>query len=255
MRNIIFSTLLCLACILAYVPSAIGEIIKVGAGAGAPTENILKPIKEPFEKSSSMQLSIISAGVKAAFQDVESGVVDAGAAGLSFEDWLLFMKKEGVDVKDSASFSHFKIGKDRIAVLTNKENAVEKLSKEQLQKIFAGEIDNWKDVGGADSIIIVVFGALQQGTNNTFTKQIMDGKPITKDNLGVYSAKDVLAAVASNPSAIGFGPGGVVDGSVKTPAIPEIARDITLITKGKPSAKVQKLIDYIMGEGKQFIRQ
>lgn len=242
-------------CVMLLATFAFGETIKIGAGAGAPTENILKPLKEPFEKASGIQLDIISAGAAFALQNVEKGLIDAGAVGLAFQDWLLFMKKEGAEVKDPSIFNSFVIGKDKIKVLLNKENSVAKLSKEQLQKIFSGEIENWKDVGGADSPVMIVWGKLQQGTNATFTKQIMDGKPVAKDILDVLSANDVRDTVVANPAAIGFGPGGVINDSIKVPETPEISRDITLATKGKPSAKVQKLIDFIQGEGKKYIRQ
>jgi phosphate transport system substrate-binding protein len=232
-----------------------GEVIKVGAGAGAPTENILKPVKEPFEKATGMQLAIVSAGVKAALQDLESGTIDAAAAGLAFSDWLNFMKKEGAEVKDPSIFNPVAVGKDRIVVILNKENQVSKLSKEQLQKIFSGEIESWKDAGGSYTPILIAWGQLQQGTNSTFIKQIMDGKPIAKDILAVSSANDVRNTVVANPTAIGFGPGGIVNDTIKTPEIPDISRDITLVTKGKPSPKVQKLIDFILGDGKKYTKQ
>lgn len=248
-------TLVALIGALAITTSAWGgEVVKVGAGAGAPTENILKPVKEAFEKATGLQLAIVSTGVKAALQDLEAGIIDAAAAGLAFDDWMSFMKKEGAEVKDPSSLNHFVLGKDRIVVILNKENPVAKLSKEQLQKIFTGEIESWKDVGGPDLPTLVVWGQLQQGTNNTFIKQIMDGKPVTKDILGVSSANEVRNAVSANVSAIGFGPGGVVDDTIKTPEVPDISRDITLATKGKPSPKVQKLINFILGEGKKYLK-
>ncbi len=246
--------LIMLFCLLPFTMSAWGEVIKIGAGAGAPTENILKPVKESFEKATGNQLALVSAGVKAAMLDVEAGTIDAGAAGLAFSDVLAFMKKEGAEVKDPSIFNHVKIGKDIIKVIVNKENPVSQLSKEQLQKIFSGEIESWKDVGGADNPILIAWGRLQQGTNSTFIKHIMDDKPITKDVLAVSSASDVLSTVVANPAAIGFGPGGLVNETVKAPEVPEISRDITLFTKGKPSPKVQKLIDFILGEGQKYIK-
>jgi phosphate transport system substrate-binding protein len=239
---------------IAFSTFAWGEVVKVGAGAGAPTENILKPVKDAFEKATGIQLAIISTGVKAALNDLEAGTIDAAAAGLSFDDWLAFMKKEGAEVKDPAALHHFMVGKDRIVVILNKENQVSNLSKEQLQKIFSGETETWKDVGGGDMPILVVWGHLQQGTNNTFTKKIMDGKPVTKDILAVSSANEVRNAVVANPPAIGFGPGGIIDDTIKTPEIPDISREITMATKGKPSPKVQKLIDFILGEGKKYVK-
>jgi len=230
------------------------EEIKVGAGA-APTENILKPLKEPFEKATGIKLQIIQSGPKIALLDLERNAVDAAAAGLSFDQWMELMKKEGVEVKDPGSFQQFIIGKDKIIVFVHKDNPVSKLSKEELKGIFTGKIINWKNVGGKDMPIIIVWGKLIQGTNSIFINKILDGESVTKDILESTTAEDVKHNVAANPEAIGIGPIAVLDATVKIIETPEISRPITLITKGKPSSNVQKLIDFIKVEGQKYIKQ
>ncbi|MEW6739005.1 MAG: substrate-binding domain-containing protein [Nitrospirota bacterium] len=234
--------------------SAYAQEVKVGAGA-APTENVLKPVKEHFEKATGIKLQIIASGPKIALQDLEKGTVDAAAAGLTFDDWMGLMKKEGAEVKDPASLQQVTIGKDKIIVLLHKDNPVSKLSKEQLKGIFTGKIANWKDVGGKDMPIIVVWGKLIPGTNSLFVKNMLDGQAQTKDVLEATTAEDVRQNVASNPEAVGIGPAAVVDATVKSPETPEVARPIILLTKGKPSPNVQKLIDFIKGEGQKYIKQ
>ncbi len=233
--------------------SAYAQEVKVGAGA-APTENVLKPVKEHFEKATGIKLQIIASGPKIALQDLEKGTVDAAAAGLTFDDWMGLMKKEGAEVKDPASLQQVTIGKDKIIVLLHKDNPVSKLSKEQLKGIFTGKIANWKDVGGKDMPIIVVWGKLIPGTNSLFVKNMLDGESQTKDVLEATTAEDVRQNVASNPEAVGIGPAAVVDATVKSPETPEVARPIILLTKGKPSPNVQKLIDFIKGEGQKYIK-
>lgn len=234
--------------------TAFAEEIKIGAGA-APTENVLKPIRDPFDKATGIKLTVISNGPKNALMDLDRGVVDAAAAGLSFTDWLALMKKEGAEVKDPAAYQPVVIGKDRIVVITHKDNPVKSLTKEQLKGIFTGQIDNWKAVGGIDSPIIVVWGKLIPGTNSMFTKNMLEGAEVMTDVLETTTAEEVKANVAANPPAIGIGPAAIVDGSINAPQVPEVARDITLLTKGAPSAKVQKLIDFIKGAGQQHIKQ
>lgn len=232
---------------------AFADEVKIGAGA-APTENVLKPITQPLLKEG-ISLYVSASGPKNAMMDLERGVVDAAAAGLTLQDWLNLMKKEGEPVKDPASLQWSLIGKDKIVVLVNKENPIGKLSKEQLQGIFSGKVDNWKDVGGADGPILVVWGKLVAGTNSMFVGKIMDGKEVTKEVIETMTAEDIRQNVASNPSAIGIGPLAVLDGSVKQVQSPEIGRDIILVTKGKPSAKVQKVIDFINGEGQKYVKK
>ncbi len=234
--------------------SAIADEIKVGAGA-APVENVLKPIKEPFEKATGIKLIIIASGPKIALMDLGKGAVDAAAAGLSFDDWMGLMKKEGAEVKDPSSLQQITVGKDKIIVLLHKDNPISKLSKEQLKGIFTGKTTNWKDVGGKDMPIIVVWGKLIPGTNSLFIKHILDGEPQTKDVLEATTAEDVRQNVVSNQEAVGIGPVAVVNATVKSPETPEISRPIILLTKGKPSPNVQKLIEFIKGDGQKYIRQ
>jgi phosphate transport system substrate-binding protein len=230
------------------------EELKIGAGA-APSENVLKPVKPGFEKATGITLSIISTGPKAALIDLtENGAVHAAAAGLSMEDWLALMKKEGHEIKDPAGLQSVTIGKDRIIVMTNKLNPVKSLSKEQLQGIFSGAIGNWKEVGGSDQPILVVWGMMIPGTNSMFEKHIMGGKALTKDVMEANTAVDIKQSVVSNPEAVGIGPGALQDDSIATPEIPEIARPINLVTTGAPSEAVKKLIAYIKGEGQKVIK-
>src|SRR6185369_15777070 len=138
---------LCLVLLFSASLTCLAEEVRIGAGA-APTENILKPAKAPFEKATGLTLGSFASGPKNAFVNLEKGTVDAAAAGLSFDDWLALLKKEGVAVTDPKAYQSTVIGKDRVIVLTHKSNPVKDLSKEQLKGIFTGKTTNWKDVGG-----------------------------------------------------------------------------------------------------------
>lgn len=233
---------------------ACAEDLKIGAG-GAPTENILKPIRAAFESATGIKLYIVSSGPKNAFIDLQKGELDAAAAGLSYQDWLGLMKKEGTEVKEPAAYVPIVVGKDKVRVIVHKDNKIKALSAEQIRGIFTGQVLSWKEVGGDDLPTLVVVGKLTPGTNSMFFKKFLDGTEVTKEVLDATTADDVRLNVASNPSAVGFGPLSLLDGSVNAPDTPELSRDITFLTKGKPSAKVQKLIDYIKGDGRKYIKQ
>jgi phosphate transport system substrate-binding protein len=87
-----------------------------------------------------------------------------------------------------------------------------------------------------------------------FVKNIMDGAKPTTEVIGVSTAEDIRQNVSVNPEAIGIGPQAIVNASVRSPETPEVARSITLITKGVASAKVQKLLDFIKTEGPKYIK-
>lgn len=246
-------TTLCTLLCLLLTTAALADVLKIGAGA-APSENVIKPIETAFEKASGVDLSLTSSGPKQAFIDLDRGAVDAAAAGLSFDDWMALLKKESVTVADPAAYKPVVIGKDKVIVIVHTSNPVAKLNKEQLTGIFTGKIANWKEVGGSDAPILIVWGGLTQGTNSMFVKNIMDGAKPTTEVIGVSTADDIRQAVSVNPEAIGFGPQALLNDTVRSPETPEVARSITLITKGAPSTKVQKLIDFIKTDGAKYIK-
>lgn len=255
MKQLYFSSLMTVVLLLFLLFPLKGHSAEVVVGAGAaPVENVLKPIKDAFEKATGITLKIVPSGPKVALEDLQKGVVHAAAAGLRFDDWMALMKKEGAEVKDPGQFQQFEIGKDSIIVLLHKDNPVSKLSKDQLKGIFTGKLQNWKDVGGKDLPIIVVWGKLIPGTNSLFARVILDGEQFVKDRIEATTAEDVKHNVASNPEAVGIGPKAVADATVKVPETPEISRPIILLTKGKPNAEVQKLLDFIKGEGQKYIK-
>jgi len=78
-----------------------------------------------------------------------------------------------------------------------------------------------------------------------FVKHIMDGAKPTSEVIAATTAEDIRQIISVNPEAIGIGPQAIVNETVHSPEIPEVARPITLITKGAPSANVIKLLDFL----------
>ena len=76
------------------------------------------------------------------------------------------------------------IARDGIAIVVNKENIVDNLSFEELQKIYTGEYTNWKQVGGPDLKIVVVNREAGSGTRGAFEEIVLGKLPNTNQSLG-----------------------------------------------------------------------
>ena len=237
---------------LASARSVGAEEVKVGAGA-APTENVFKKIQEPMEKAIGLKLVLISSGPVAALKDLDNGAVDAASGGVTFPDWMDMMEKEGYKIPDRNAYKFRVIGKDIVKVFAHRDVQVKQLSKEQLNDIFTGKASNWKQVGGPDLALKVVWGSKIPGTQSVFQKQVMDGAPYTQSFVEATTAENVKEIVIATPGAVGLGPASLADGSVSVPEIPEVGRPITLITKGAPSPSVLKMLEFISGEGQKYI--
>ena len=162
---------------------------------------------------------------------------------------------------------------DGIAIVVNKANGVGNLTKEQLQKIYTGEITNWKDVGGNDSLISAITREPGSGTRDAFAEIIgleKGGSNILASASVADNTGAIQTQVSQNPNAIGYMSFSDVDDSkVSTVKYESVAiststlkdgtyklkREFYLLTKNgatlSPSAKAFK--DFVMSEAGQKI--
>ncbi|UFS71523.1 substrate-binding domain-containing protein [Geomonas sp. RF6] len=233
---------------------ASGEEIKVGGG-GAPIDGFFKPVKEPFEKTTGINMTFVFSNATLAFKQLMANEVDLCSAGMAYDDLVKAMEKEKMPVANPGAFSATTIGASKIATMVHKDNPVNALTLDQLKGIFTGKITNWKEVGGKDAPILIVLTKINPATVTSFRTLAMSGEPYATDVLDAGSFEDVREKVAANPEAIAFNPAPKVDQSVKTVQTPEVSRPMIVVTKGAPSPKVQKLLDFMKGEGKKYLKQ
>lgn len=247
--------LICILINISAISTVNGEEILLSAGSG-PLDSVINPVKDAFEKDSGIKINILFGSATLAFKQLYKGVSETAAVGSSFEEVIDILKKEGFEVKDPDSFRHITIGRGMVRTVVNKNNPVSKLSKEQLKGIFTGKITNWKQVGGSDTPIIVVMSTLNPATISTFRRIILDNEPFTKEVLDLGHMDELRAAVEVNPEAISIGTSTILSSGVKQIETPDVFRPVTLVTRGEPSAKITKLIDYILkGPGKSLVKE
>lgn len=107
-----------------------------------------------------------------------------------------------------------RVALDAIAPVVNRNSVtVGNLTLDQLAKIFAGEITNWKEVGGQDAEIVVFNRDEASGTYETFFEKVMKpGKLEFMPAAGVVTSNgDMAAKVGATPNAIGYVGLGFVD--------------------------------------------
>jgi phosphate transport system substrate-binding protein len=228
--------------------------IKLGGG-GASIATVFNPVKAPFEKATGNNLIILQSTPKDGLKQLWKGDLEVAVTAVGLDGMIAGADKDGVKV-DKAALQTLEIGTNKTVVLLHPSNPVTTLTKEQMKGLFTGKITNWKDVGGKDAPVLVVWGKNSPGQNALFTKVILDGEKIVAENLETTDYKGIKDTVATNPEAIGIDPLGMVDDSVKgIKPSPEANSPILLITKGAPSAPVKQLIDFIKSDGKKYIKE
>lgn len=248
MKRMVFLYLFGLA--LFHVSTVAAEEIKIATG---PTfiKAIFDPIKAPFKAKTGLDINILVGGPVPSLEKLEKGSADAAGASQPLDAWLDQAKKAGVPVKEVGAYTTYVPMAEKALLMINSANKVTSLSKEQLKGIFSGKIQNWKEVGGDDAPILVVWPALSSGALAMFQAKVMDNEPITKGVYDVNSINDTPAAIAGTPEAIGIVNGSTTEKGIKAVAQP-LERPLTLVYKGKPSANLQKLLDFLKGDGKQY---
>lgn len=118
---------------------------------------------------------------------------------------LIFASEPSDDILRQAKeanveFDMTGIGRDGFVFVVNKDNPVNSLTIEQIQKIYTGEITNWSQVGGKNEDIVAFQREQNSGSQNLMEKMVMKGKKM-KDvpaGLCIASMEGLIDSVAKN---------------------------------------------------------
>ncbi|MDR0490352.1 MAG: phosphate ABC transporter substrate-binding protein PstS family protein [Oscillospiraceae bacterium] len=206
--------------------------------------------------SSGLAIDVAGGGSGAGINEATEGSVNIG------------MSSSALKPEQAEALSKFVIAYDGVAIIVNNDNPVKNLSKEQAQKVFTGEIKNWKDVGGNDAPILVQTRETGSGTLATLEDLLLGkGVEVVGSATPHNSTALLQQEVAKSKNAIGFISSGYVDGTIKALTIGNIAptmaniksntypicRELILVTKGAPGALAATYIDYLRSEAGQSI--
>ncbi len=240
-----------------------GKIMIVGSTSVQP---LAEKLADEFNKEHpDLRIDIQGVGSTAGVKAANDGTCDIGTASRA-------LKSE----EESWGLTENIIALDGIAVVVNPANKVQDLQNEDVLKIFTGEINNWKDLGGEDKEIIVVSREAGSGTRGAFEELMklekkVEGKTVSLvvDNALIAEGNGaVLANVAGKESSIGYMSLGMVDESkvkkvkingveatvqnIKSQSYP-IARPFLMLTKDEPTQETQAFLEFILSNGGQKV--
>jgi phosphate transport system substrate-binding protein len=98
------------------------------------------------------------------------------------------------------------VGASGTGVGVNATNAVKALTKDQVAKIFTGQITDWKDVGGTPGTIRVLLREPESSTRSAFESYFFGStKPVySKSAIEVFQIDETLKALSSFKDSIGM---------------------------------------------------
>ncbi|MCI5821969.1 MAG: phosphate ABC transporter substrate-binding protein [Lachnospiraceae bacterium] len=222
-------------------------------------EKLCEAMSESFmEAYPNVTVTAEYTGSGAGLESLAAKSVDIGNASRNLKD----------EEKSSGAVENV-VAIDGIAVITDKDNKATKLSKEDLTKIYTGEITNWSELGGADEAIVVIGREAGSGTRDAF-EELLEVADECKYAQELDSTGAVLAKVAATPGAIGYVSLDVVDDTVATVALDGVepteenilagkyllSRPFVMATNGEISEQselVQAWFDYIKSDAGQKV--
>lgn len=232
------------------------SVTPVAESLGEEFSNINKDVKINVQGVGS------TAGVKAAID----GTADIGMSSRNLKD-----------EEKSTGIKEYVIAYDGIAVAVHPSNQVSDLDIETIQKIFKGEITNWKDIGGEDKEILVISREEGSGTRGAFEEILnLQEKDSSGNTLSIVK-KDALIAdgngavkanISNKENSIGYVSMSYLDDTVKGLKVEgveatvatvqseeyKVARPFFMLTMGEESELVKEFLDFILSdEGQQIV--
>ena len=248
--------------------SVVVALILAGCSAGASTtvteagSTTVQPLAEKLAAAFKVQnpdvsITIQGGGSSVGIKSCNDGTVDIGAASREL--------KAG----EPNLVKHL-LARDGIAIIAHPSNPVTGLTREQVKKIFAGEITKWSQVGGENKDIHVIAREEGSGTRTAFEEMVMGEALVKISAILLPSNGAIRTAVSSNPPASGFVSFGYIGSSVKALAIDGMAatatnakngsyaivRPLYFLTKEQPTGLVKEFIDFCLSpEGQSIVAE
>jgi phosphate transport system substrate-binding protein len=111
------------------------------------------------------------------------------------------------DTEDDAGARQYLIARDDIGIVVNPNQTLRSLTRAQVRAAFAGEIANWRALGGPDAPLTVYAHARGATARQSAEHLLLGGGALALDARECADDAALAAAVAADATAIGYLPG------------------------------------------------
>jgi phosphate transport system substrate-binding protein len=235
------------------VAVALGPAVVTAASAdtltvqGSSTFNnrLMVPHRSAIEAASGHKLTVIptksSDGILALFERR----ADLAMISTSLESEVEFLRKTNSNLPFER-LRGFTVTRTRIAFAVHPSNPVRSVSVDAMQRVLAGEIDNWRALGGPDLPIQVALVTGGGGVTVAVETALMRGKQIAPAKaIRLHGPAQVMKVVQEERGALGLAQLGIL----RQHNLPELAighpveQQLNLVSLDEPSRAMKAVID------------
>jgi glucose/mannose transport system substrate-binding protein len=167
----------------------------------------------PGESPQLVTFEIQAHGSKTAFEDLAAGKCDIAMSSRQIKsDEAQQCTLAGLGNMLSPACENV-LGLDGIAVLVNKSNSINALTKQQIADVFTGKITDWSQVGGSSGPIYLYAPDENSGTFDAFKSLVLGVKQLSTRASRYEDSARLSDAVAADANGIGFAGKSFVRGS------------------------------------------
>src|SRR6516225_1719921 len=147
-------------------------------------------------------IEIHAHGSATAFEDLSKSLCDVGMSSRKIKPEEATNLATFGDMTSAAS-EHV-VGLDGIAVIVSMANPVQSFTKDQIARIFSGEIADWQQLHGPTAPINVYARDDKSGTYDTFKALVLGGKKLAANATRFEDSRELSEAVAKDSNGMGF---------------------------------------------------
>ena len=210
-----------------------------------------------MEKRPGLGVNVQGGGSSAGIQACKAGACQIGMSSRELKP-------------DEKDLHEIVIARDGLAIIVHPSNPVRGATVAQVKEIFAGDLTDWKILGGPERPITVVTREEGSGTRGAFQELVMGKTRIWRGAITEDSNGTVREIVAHDPYSVGFISLGLVNDEVRALALDgvegseasiragryKLVRPFLFLTRGEPAGAAKEFIDFVLSdEGQALIRK
>lgn len=199
--------------------------------------------------------------------DVQGGGSTAGLQALANGIADIAMCSRSLTKEEAAVFTAITIARDGLAIIVHPSNSMGGLTRQQVERLFSGDVRNWREIGGKDMPVRLIMREEGSGTREAFANLAMGSSRVSRKALVQESNGAVKELVRHDPAAIGYISLGLVGEGIKAVGIDgvhpsphevrtgqyKLSRAFLFVVRTDLRPQAQEFIDFVLSEPSQHL--